>query len=83
MLLPLLLVPACGYKPPPGTDVDSHKYQDDLAACDKSAGDPIRLHYAQRVGRWLGSFVTRWTSIPDAIAACMREKGYVEPGRKT
>lgn len=59
------------------TDQDTEQYEKDRAACEKSAGDPIRLQYAKTFPGWVGSVFTRWSRISAAVNACLDAKGPV------
>jgi len=72
----LLLVGACGYHPPPQTDVSAPAYTADLDACQDTAASEVNKRNAKRFFAWVSSPVRRWGQISDAVEACMAGKGY-------
>ena len=76
ILLLSLLVTACGYTPPPGTNTNAPTFQADLESCDTSVPTAVAKQNAKQGLRWLASPITRWSQISTGMEACMKEKGW-------
>ena len=72
----LIGLAACGYHPPPQTDVDAKAYRTDLAACEDTATTGVDKQNAKRALTWFASSVRRWGQVADATEMCMAGKGY-------
>ena len=72
----VLLLPGCGYSPPPATDTAAPQYEADLDACRASVSKAVNARNAKTGLRWFASGVTRWPDIDEGVSACMATKGY-------
>lgn len=72
----VLLLPGCGYTPPPRTNTGAPQYEADLDACGTGASAAVNARNAKTGLSWFASPVTRWSQIDDRVSACMADKGY-------
>jgi hypothetical protein len=79
LLLPavvLVVLGACGYRPPAQTDTSKPAYEADLDACGDSAASAVNRRSAKTGMAWFSSPVRRWGQIQDEVQTCMAGKGY-------
>ena len=76
LLMSIMLVPGCGYSPPPATDTDAPQYEADIDACSTAATKAVDGRNAKKGLTWFAGSVTRWPEIDDRVTACMTGKGY-------
>ncbi len=80
-LVVVALLPAvtgcADYDPPVQGDHAADQYQADLAKCQASSTETVRLRNAATPGRWIISPITGPPAVRAAIRTCMEGKGYV------
>jgi ABC-type glycerol-3-phosphate transport system substrate-binding protein len=80
LIVPALLLglSGCGspYDPPIAVDHTSAKYKTDIAKCQTSSAETVRLRNADTPWTWMISPFTGPPEVRTAIRACMEHDGY-------
>ncbi len=72
----LLMLTACGYRPPARVDTSNPVYVADRDACRSKSTTEVNQHNAKTGLAWFSSPVRRWSQISDATQSCMADHGY-------